>query len=346
MKIPIRKSNRVTRDDLTLVQVLEKGRKEKKPNTRKERKKRRQELGKRREAYEQKQPYERWEAGKRWKERRQDPKSLRRQENQEKRRPWLKERMETYEDEIRHYERKPRRYTEGTNGSPTDEERVSREKTQTEKGTDVGEGDRTEEWGRWKRYRKGETEQIRVWKKGVLGKKGRQPGKGSEWRAWERSTYVSKDQPRRTRHENRRKVRMTEYKMPKRYGEVVDKGKTLPGEFGGTGRDTRNPWRWRGLETRKNPYEPKGRSSAQGPSEETLDRHETQRVYEERSQEVQGNFSRKRKMNYEERREAKAWKKRKGYGKKALRWSPKKERHRRQRREEKRKDPNGEEEKG
>ena len=142
---------------------------------------------------------------------------------------------------------------------------------------------------------------------------------------------------------------MTEYKMPKRYREVVDKGGSIhPFQTegkgrGGTPRTEANPWRKRGLETRKNPYEPDPHPRRKGENAE-VDRQETQRVYEERGKEVQGNFSRKRKRNYEERREAKAWKKRKGVGKKALRWSPKKERHRRQRREETRKHPQGEKE--
>ena len=315
-------NKRRTNDDRSLGKERKEGRRKNKPKKRKEIEKKREQVSKRRIEYENKLPYERWEAAVRWKDRRKDPNTRRRQENQEGRRPWLKGIMEEHEERIRHYERKPREYTdrEGT------KEKEEKGKGKGRKGRSVGE-----EWGRWKTYREGETDQILVWKKGILSKKGLSKGKGSEWRAWERGRYYKEYGKRRTRHENRRRIRRSNYNLPKKYKEVVDKG----GRNERKGRES--PWRRRGLETRKNTNEPKvwGEPMDKGKREW---RHQAQRYTEIVGNEVEANFSYTIKVNYEERKERKAWKKRKwgNRKKKSLRWSSRKERIRIERRNAKR----------
>lgn len=240
----MRRSKRRTHRDRRLREERTKGRRENKPKSREEVEEKREKVSKRRSKYEKKLPYDRWEVVVRWKGRRKDSNTRRRQENQEERRPRLKEVMAEYEDMIRYYELKPREYRAYR------EETVS-ERPNGKKGTGRPSG---EEWGRWKTYREGETDRIKRRKRGILTKKTVSKGKGSEWRAWERGTYYPEYGKRRTRQENRRKVRRSSYNLPKTYTEVTDKTTRKGSE---DGYFSVSPWRQLGLETGKNPNGPR-----------------------------------------------------------------------------------------
>lgn len=310
------RKKRRTHDDRRLRKERKKGRRKNKPKTRTERNGKREEVVNRRTKYEKKLPFNRWEAAERWKGRRKEKTGRRRQENQEERRPWLVARVNEAEERIRHYERKPREYTDMVEG----EKEVGKGGKKEKAGRDQEKG-----WGMWKTYREGDKERILMWKKGILAKKERTKGNGSEWMSWERERYYPEYGKRRERHENQRKVRRSEYKMEKNYMEIEEKGERESEKR----KERKEPWLNLGLEMGKDPYEPEKEKPYRN-----LDRHESQVMYQERAKEVQGNFAlTMRYVKYEERRKGKRWKKRKQRCQKnALRWSPVKARLRRKRR--------------
>lgn len=278
----MRRSKRRTHRDRRLREERKKGRRENKPKSLEEVEEKREQVSKLRSKYEKKLPYDRWEVVVRWKGRRKDSNIRRRQENQDDRRPQLKGVMEEYEDMIRYYELKPREY------------RAYRVETESERPNGKKGKGRTsgEEWGRWKTYREGETDRIQRRKRGILKKKTLSKGKGSEWRSWERGTYYPEYVKRRTRQENRRKVRRSSYNLPKRYTEVTDKTTRKGGEKGVS------PWRQLGLETGKNPNGPRG-IEEKAEEKRPMVRHQPQIIAEKLVVEVEQDSTSKDEVKYE-----------------------------------------------
>jgi hypothetical protein len=140
---------------------------------------------------EQRYSYERWESMKVLRKCMMDREGYRVKANQVGRRNWSKERVQSYESDLRNYEQE-------------DHDGVHTQESQKSNPSKESNGDQ-DQWGFWKYYMEEDAQKVVVWKKGVLYKKSIRK---NEITSWDRSTYRNEiyDQ-RRTRKLRRRYVR-------------------------------------------------------------------------------------------------------------------------------------------